>query len=272
MDRKIIQISPYNFKTSLEVESTKISNRLVILVPKIDYSNMMYKIDLNKEEIKWLSDKFQTDATPKYNPEKPHPIWGTNIAKVKLRFQRMMLNLDEPVQYVKYKVIKSYPEIIAPSLSAIQDGKNSLYANAIFYFENDIEEIKKRASSLKRRNEAIAFITTTGMATLRNIAIAMGIAKDYNTPSNDEITLALSELAEKDPETILKYKAMKATEIDALALVRIGLREGFLKKVGDVIYMDESELAHQRDIVKFLLDKKNKAYLETLRQRVAEVV
>ncbi|GIW57576.1 MAG: hypothetical protein KatS3mg083_521 [Candidatus Dojkabacteria bacterium] len=270
MQNKIIEIAPREFETSLHVLSTKITTRVITLVPKIDYARRVYKVDLTPEEIEWLSKEFGTDATPHYKDDEPHKIWGSDYAKVKLRFDRMMLDLSRPVDYVKYKVIKSYPEIVAPSLEAIKSSENPKYAEALFYFLNDFEEIKARASIINERNRAIAFIVSSSPATIRNIAIAMGIAKNYTEPIDEVVTLEMTKLAEEQPSSILRYAKLKASELEILALIRIGLREGIIKKVGDILFMDETELCHDKDALEFFSDKKNKAYLETLRSRVAE--
>jgi len=272
----IIQIVPREYITSLNVKSTLITSRVITLVPKVDFARRVYLIDLTEDEKKWLSDHFKCDATPYYDEERPHKIWGSDVAKVKLRYEPLFLDLSRPVDFVKYKVIKTYPNIVAPSLSAIEDRSTPEYAEAQFYFLNDIEEVRRKASRVTDRNKAIAFIVTSSPAVIRNIGIITGIAASYNVPSDEVLMIEITKLAEESPEQILKYSDMKAAEIDALALVKLGLAHKVLTKRGNMIVFGDKqtgeELCEESKIVEFLLDKKNKAYLDSLRSAVANAL
>lgn len=214
-------------------------------------------------EAEYYSIKLGIDLNNNYSHVEPHPTWDGPFGKIKLENKPMILDLSIPRDYVMYKLIKNNP-IVASSQEEYDNGN---FRDAEFVIINDVKELEKKAKAIDLRN--LINIELSKISKHKKIAIiaVMSASKDISSArilrgeSDEIITVALDELLNSDPETLLELIREDDEYIETYYLVIEAIYKSVLKKEGHRIKYHDSVIGEDiMEAVKYLNNVENQEF------------
>lgn len=185
----------------------------------------VYLTGLTDDERKYLEAITGYTLHNHYNPYSEHPFYEKMIGRMKLENKTMLLNLEEPMSYIKYKMLLNHP-LVANSLSDFENGLNPQATHYIV--DNEEEELKElqKASKYKEADSLWNNLNTPG---LKRSALSVLMNSDCSFMSPDTVEARLlniknqevsnfNEVA-KQPKDILTNKALLISAISKIIVI-----------------------------------------------------
>lgn len=116
------------------------------VVPRLRSGNFVNV--LTNAEKRYLEDVMMLDHNTLSSLRKTNNYWET--AKVRLLKQDNYLDLSNPEDYIKYKILLANKDYIAPSLQALQDNPKATYQYVIIAEGEENKRAKDNMSTLMR--------------------------------------------------------------------------------------------------------------------------
>lgn len=196
---------------------------------------------LTTEEATTLGRQINEDLSPF------SPFWDS--FRVKLEDKTLVLDLDAPVDYIKYSVLKQ-SKYVAPTLSGWRAGQ---FPEALFIIHDQKEEIKVEKTILEKSMKAAADISLMLPTKRKWLATSM-FKKSYENMGSAEFDGPFVDLSRYVKEsntnvnTFLDRWMVKSDErLEAEYLVNLGIIYNALRKSGDIIKRGDNELGHNME-------------------------
>lgn len=121
------------------------------LVVPTERNSSTLKNPLTKSEKNWFEEHLSQDLSVYHKP----CYWSSSTLgawnKVVLKKDGIVLDLSTPEGYIKYKILLLHPDLIAPSLQAMEDSPRATHR---FYMTSEKEEAKAKNKKANLRYDA----------------------------------------------------------------------------------------------------------------------
>lgn len=223
------------------------------LNPLVDSRTMKYATGLNPKEEEEFGKALDQDLSAHYVPGQEHPFWDSPLAAIKLENSTMFFDTNIPLEAVKIKAMKA-SKFIANSMKDVNEGK---YPEATHVIYDESEEVEEKASKIGLKQKAI--VEQSKLTETRKLQIILIIdGKDLKGQSPEFITVALSDLIDKDPSEVLRYIEQDKKEVLNHALVIECIQKNVLRKEGHKIMYHSSVIGtDELDAAEYLMDAEN---------------
>lgn len=189
-----------------------------------EYLEQALGLEYNAMSIYKKDNNFWSDANP------------NGINKVMLHKQDNILNLADPVDYIKYKILLANKNLIAPSLQVLQDKPKATYQYVII---SENEETKYAKSGMN--NTMLCYKEFGKIEDDRDkLRMIVEIITGRPTAPNTKIEVLqtkINELIQKDSRMFLKI--ITDEYLDTKVLIKRSLEAGLIVKRGDYLYLKE---------------------------------
>lgn len=262
-----IEIKPIDMKKWHGKKGEESFARPQKLQPLVDPSTRQYATGLNEKEIEEYGERLKADLSPHWDPEKPHPFWDSSIPVLKLENNTMILDIAQPINFIKYRVAKA-SKYVANSLKSYEEGK---YPEATHYIVDEREEVEAKASKVALKNKAVQ--VSMSLSDERKSEIIMILeGKNVKGQSPSFIVTVLDEIIQKKPEEFLRYAEIEDKElVSNKALVKEALQKSVLTKEGHKIKWFDSVLGDSIDsVAEYLKDTENQELKLMLMEKINE--
>lgn len=234
----------------------------------LDSQTGRYATGLTPKDIEYLREthNINLDLSDTFHPEKPHPYWGSNGAKIKLPNHTMILNDDRPLDFIKIKNLKA-SKFVADSLKAFEDGE---FPEATHIIYDEKEEVEAKASKIAKKNKAIGIVNK--LSKDEKISFVRLLSNEGTAGRSDDfISVKMDEIV-NDSEKVdqfLSLLRLDKAEVSVRASIAEGLYNRVLTKEGSAIYYMGEKLGFDlEDTVNYFTDPNNQltkvAFLEKL--------
>jgi hypothetical protein len=211
----------------------------------VDPTTMKYATGLTATDIKELKAKGITYDLSDIYTEQAHPFWDSSMAVIKLENNTMFFNIDNPIDWIKVKVLKA-SKYVANSMADYDEG---LYPEATHVIFDEAEQAAVTASKVETKNQAIIEASKLSLARKIEIILILG-GKNMKNQSADFVAVELDRIVTKEPAEFLRTLNMDKKQSANHALVLEALQKSILRKEGQRIFhmdsplgMDEIEVA-----------------------------
>lgn len=227
---------------------------------------------LTEEEIQFMEDKKSSGLA--FNPgdlspyKKEDNFWESKQAIIKLGDRPIELDISNPMNYIKYKILLSNSDLIAPN-----EEEKFNKATYLYYITTEEEQVTNRVSKATKLKRAYKFAASMedDAEKMRDFLIVYGKRPSSNT-KKDFLISEIDNIIETDLDGFLSIVDDEYFEEKLLVLKAANL--GVINKKGTKYYgKDGSALAYPNEIptltnaVKFLKSKENQElYLSILAQ------
>lgn len=251
----LVEIRPIERKSWHGKKGEESFTRPKKLEALVDGVTMKYATGLTDEEIRALKEekKVNYDLSDSFDSEKPHPFWSSSIAVLKLENSTMFLDINQPLNYIKWKLAKA-SRFVANSMAEYEAGDFPDATHVIF---DEVEQSEILASKVENKNNAI--IEASKLSVDRKIQLILILGgKNLKGHSDSFIAIELDKVITKDAELFLRHLKMDAKETALHALVLEALQKNVLRKDGHkILYMDSVLGSDETDVVKYLAEDLN---------------
>lgn len=210
--------------------------KITYVVPKLSsgvYVNVL--TDAEKDYLEYALG-LDENALSVYN--KKNNFWSTategSIAFVELKKQDNYLYLNDPVQYIKYKILLANKNFIAPSLEALQNAPKATYR---FVIINEGEEAKASKSRMSYTMQCYKEFgkVENNPDMLRFILFAATGTKSVPTTPLEILQVKVNDLIQADAKAFLRIIADPLR--DNKVLIIRASEEGLISKRANFYYM-----------------------------------
>lgn len=214
-----------------------------------------YATGLTDEDVVKYSKILGVSLDNIFNPEEPHPYWGSKAGVITLPNHTVIFDTDKPAEYVKIKNMKASKDV-ANSLAEYEKG---LWPEATHYIFDEEEEISVTASKINLRNKCISM--AAGMSHDEKLHVIQILSnKSFRGRSQDFADVEINNIIENSPAEFHNLTTMTKEELVARGTILEALLKHKLVKEGaKIMYMGET-IGHDIDqAVKYFLDPDNQA-------------
>jgi hypothetical protein len=220
----------------------------------VDTEKMQYATGLTQDDIKELKKKgVNYDLSSSFDPDSPHPFWDSNLAAIKLENHTMFFETDNPLDFIKLKVMKA-SKYVANSMSELEEG---LYPEATHVLFDEAEQAEVLASKIEIEENAILEAHKLSPTKKQQIILILG-DKNVKNQSPNFVTVELNKVIKKDPAEFLRYTKLDAAQLANHALVLEALQANILRREGNRIYHMDAPLGLDVvDVVEYISKEEN---------------
>ena len=274
-----VQVKPIESKKWHEKKGHESFTRTKIIQALVDPTSMSYSTGMddvvkkyknpdnpNEEltEVQYYGKLLKLDLTRQFDLEKPHPFWDSKMGQIKLENRTQFFDTDNPLEYVKVKVLKS-SKYVANSMKEYEEG---LFPEATHVIFDESEEIEVKASKVAIKNQAV--IQAAKLSKGQKIELVMVLSsengdylrvKNLKGKSDNFVEVELDKIIEKKPEEVLRYLKMGKEDLATNALVLEALQKSVFTKQGHKIMYHESTLGQDvQDVISYLNAPENQEF------------
>lgn len=154
--------------------------------------------------------------------------------RVRVTKQDTFLNLSDPSDYIKYKVLLANKNLIAPSLQAMQDFPKSTYQFVIILEGEEIKSARKEMSSTMESYMEYGKISED-IDTLRVLVESLDGRPTSQTVKLEFLQTQINKLIQSDNKSFLKV--IKDPYLSTKVLIKKSIEAGLISKRGDYLYL-----------------------------------
>lgn len=156
------------------------------------------------------------------------------IARVILKKQDNYLDLSDPSDYIKYKILLANKDWIAPSLKVLEDYPKATYQYVIIGEGDETKSAKSNMSNTMMCYKEYGKIEDDA-DTLRLIIETLDGRPVASTSKLEFLQTKINDLIQANPKTFLKVITDKMLPIKVL--IKKGVAAGVITKKGDYLYL-----------------------------------
>lgn len=190
-----------------------------------DYLEQAMGLEPNALSVHKRENNFWDDANP------------NGIGKVLLGKEDTFLNLQDPIDYIKYKILLANSNIVAPSMQAYQDMPKATYE---FVLISDKDSAKVATMNISYKQQA--WMEFGRISTDANkLKIVIETIDGRPVASNTKLELLqtkVGELIESNPKTFINV--VQDPLIDNKILIKRAIEAGIIANRGNYLYMRDS--------------------------------
>ena len=203
----------------------------------------LYVDVLTKEEMRYLEHVMQLEPGTLSVYKRQNNFWSNSnpngISKVRLKKQDNYLNLWDPQDYIRYKILLANKQDIAPSLKAYQDSPKITYQFVIINENDEANDNKTRVSSKKQCYKEWGKIDNDP-DTLRVVIEMMEGRKIAQNAKLDVLNNKIMELIESNSKLFLDIVQDKM--LPTKVLIKKCIEAGLISNRGDWLYISDGNI------------------------------
>lgn len=207
--------------------------KVVEVLPDTDTGK--YRTGLTTKEAEEKGKELGVDLSDNFNPEVPHPFWGSKQAWMVLPNYTVILNDEKPYEFIKIRNMKASGKV-ANSMKEWEEGQWPQATHVIF---DEAEEVELKASkiALKRTAGKIA----DNMSLEAKISMVWVLSnKSVKKMSPNFIEVEIEAIIDEKAAEFIKYADMGKEEVTTRAQVLEMLNKNILtREQGSIYYMGE---------------------------------
>lgn len=208
----------------------------VFVVPRL--TSGKYVNVLTNDEKDFLEHTMGLEDNALSIHKREHNFWDDSnpdgIAKVMLKKQDNYLDLSDPNDYIKYKILIANKDWIAPSLKALEDHPKATYQYVIIGEGDETKSAKNNMSNTMMCYKEYGKIEDD-VDTLRLIIETLDGRPVASTSKLEFLQTKINDLIQANPKTFLKVITDKM--LPTKVLIRKGVATGVITKKGDYLYL-----------------------------------
>lgn len=208
----------------------------VFVVPRL--TSGKYVNVLTNDEKDFLEHTMGLEDNALSIHKREHNFWDDSnpdgIAKVMLKKQDNYLDLSDPNDYIKYKILIANKDWIAPSLKALEDHPKATYQYVIIGEGDETKSAKNNMSNTMMCYKEYGKIEGD-VDTLRLIIETLDGRPVASTSKLEFLQTKINDLIQANPKTFLKVVTDKM--LPTKVLIRKGVATGVITKKGDYLYL-----------------------------------
>lgn len=208
----------------------------VFVVPRL--TSGKYVNVLTNDEKDFLEHTMGLEDNALSIHKREHNFWDDSnpdgIAKVMLKKQDNYLDLSDPNDYIKYKILIANKDWIAPSLKALEDHPKATYQYVIIGEGDETKSAKNNMSNTMMCYKEYGKIEDD-VDTLRLIIETLDGRPVASTSKLEFLQTKINDLIQVNPKTFLKVVTDKM--LPTKVLIRKGVATGVITKKGDYLYL-----------------------------------
>ncbi len=170
--------------------------------------------------------------------KREHNFWDDSnpdgISKVMLKKQDNYLDLSDPTDYIRYKILIANKDWIAPSLKALEDHPKATYQYVIIGEGDETKSAKSNMSNTMMCYKEYGKIEEDA-DTLRLIIETLDGRPVASTSKLEFLQTKINDLIQANPKTFLKVVTDKM--LPTKVLIKKGVAAGVITKRGDFLYL-----------------------------------
>lgn len=203
----------------------------------------LYADVLTKQEKKFLEFALGLEPNALSIYKKENNFWDDSnengVGYITLSKQDTVLDLSKPMDYIKYKILLAYPNLIAPNMQVLADKPKETYK---FVLVNDSESAKSANTKVAAKARAyMEFGKVNEDANKMIVIIETMEGKPTASATNIETLQGkIGELIESNTKLFLQV--VTDPLLDNKVLIRTGVDAGVISKRGTYFYFRESNL------------------------------
>jgi hypothetical protein len=250
----LVEVRPLESKKWHDKKGEESFTRPKKIQALVDSVTMKYATGLTEEDVEDLEKKgVNYDLSDNYSSETPHPFWDSGMAVVKLENNTMFFNIDNPLDFIKIKVMKA-SKFVANSMT---DYDNGLYPEATHVLFDEAEQADVIATKIETQNTAIIEASQISRDRKVELILILG-GKNTKNQSDQFVAIELDKVIKKDPKEFLRYLNMDKKQLSNHALVLEALQKNVLRKEGHRIYHMDSNLGvDEIEVAEYLSKEEN---------------
>lgn len=208
----------------------------VFVVPRL--TSGKYVNVLTNDEKDFLEHTMGLEDNALSIHKREHNFWDDSnpdgIAKVMLKKQDNYLDLSDPNDYIKYKILIANKDWIAPSLKALEDHPKATYQYVIIGEGDETKSAKNNMSNTMMCYKEYGKIEDD-VDTLRLIIETLDGRPVASTSKLEFLQTKINDLIQANPKTFLKVVTDKM--LPTKVLIRKGVATGVITKKGNYLYL-----------------------------------
>lgn len=208
----------------------------VFVVPRL--TSGKYVNVLTNDEKDFLEHTMGLEDNALSIHKREHNFWDDSnpdgIAKVMLKKQDNYLDLSDPNDYIKYKILIANKDWIAPSLKALEDHPKATYQYVIIGEGDETKSAKSNMSNTMMCYKEYGKIEDD-VDTLRLIIETLDGRPVASTSKLEFLQTKINDLIQANPKTFLKVVTDKM--LPTKVLIKKGVAAGVITKKGDYLYL-----------------------------------
>lgn len=208
----------------------------VFVVPRL--TSGKYVNVLTNDEKDFLEHTMGLEGNALSIHKREHNFWDDSnpdgIAKVMLKKQDNYLDLSDPNDYIKYKILIANKDWIAPSLKALEDHPKATYQYVIIGEGDETKSAKNNMSNTMMCYKEYGKIEDD-VDTLRLIIETLDGRPVASTSKLEFLQTKINDLIQANPKIFLKVVTDKM--LPTKVLIRKGVATGVITKKGDYLYL-----------------------------------
>lgn len=209
------------------------------VVPRLQSG--MYVNILTDSEKAYLEDIMGLEYNALSVYKKVNNFWDdsneSGISRVRLTKQDNFLNLADPRDYIKYKILLANKDYIAPSLRVLQDSPKATYQFVIIAEGDETEANKSAMSNTMKCYKEYGKIEED-IDTLRMIVETIDGRPTAPNVKLDFLQAKINSLIQADSKLFLKVVTDPLLSVKVL--IRKGIDRGLISHRGDFYYLREN--------------------------------
>lgn len=170
--------------------------------------------------------------------KREHNFWDDSnpdgIAKVTLKKQDNYLDLSDPTDYIRYKILIANKDWIAPSLKALEDHTKATYQYVIIGEGDETKSAKSNMSNTMMCYKEYGKIEED-VDTLRLIIETLDGRPVASTSKLEFLQTKINALIQANPKAFLKVVTDRM--LPTKVLIKKGVATGIITKRGDFLYL-----------------------------------
>lgn len=207
-----------------------------LVVPQL--SSGMFVNILTDNEKAYLEEIMQLEYNALSIYKKENNFWdssnSTGISKVRLTKQDTYLDLSNPEDYIRYKILLANKDMIAPSLQALQDMPKASY-KYVLISEGDEDKAANRQMNATMESYMEFGKISEDVATLRVIVETLDGRPTAPNVKLEFLKNKVNQLIQGDSKMFLKV--IKDPLLQTKVIIKKAIEGGIISKRGDYLYL-----------------------------------
>lgn len=207
-----------------------------LVVPQL--SSGMFVNILTDNEKAYLEEIMQLEYNALSIYKKENNFWDSSnnsgISKVRLTKQDTYLDLSNPEDYIRYKILLANKDMIAPSLQVLQDMPKASY-RYVLISEGDEDRIANRTMNATMESYMEFGKVSEDIATLRVIVETLDGRPTAPNVKLEFLKNKVNQLIQGDSKMFLKV--IKDPLLQTKVTIKKAIEGGFISKRGDFLYL-----------------------------------
>jgi len=264
----------YQFNTAVTYLSIPISKRNGLIIRPLDNIKKVKTVQFPDDEIteqeffeRMLGlNKGELDTNKKRTDEKgntyPDTFWQ-KLGTVKLRNEANLLDLSNPMDMIKYKVLMLNKNVVAPS----PNEKNRKRTYRFMIVDQEVAEVQEK-EELNTKLEAFSWFARI-KADIEQLKEVMWLydSRITNTTNYDYVFAYVGKIVNDSPTNFLKI--VQDIHKDSKLLLMRAVKSGSLviSKEKTYQFLDGKDIGSQVQAIKWIEDPENFAIVERLKEQ-----